>query len=413
MNKIYFHVDANSAYLSWEAVYRLQHGDPVDLRTIPSVIGGDPKTRHGIVLAKSIPAKKYKIQTGETLYKAFQKCPHLVAVSPRYDLYMKASNAMHAILSEFSPRVQRFSIDESFLDFNASCSNPVELAHVIKDRIRNELGFTVNIGISTNKLLAKVASDFQKPDRVHTLFLDEISKKMWPLQVEDLFMVGRATTAKLHAMGIKTIGEIATADPEYLRYKLKSHGQLIWEYANGIESSRIRTAEEELIKGLGNSTTLPHDIDQRDTALMYLLALTEMVAMRLRNAEKLCQVVVISIRNADLSRYSHQTTLFSPTDHTNTIFDAVKTLFDEAYHDQAIRHLGVRVTGLVSQNRYQYTIFDADRIDQLRALDQTVDELRLKYGKNAIFRGVFTATKIKPVIGGVGESEYKMMTSLL
>jgi DNA polymerase-4 len=413
MNKIYFHIDANSAYLSWEAVYRLQHGDPIDLRTIPAVIGGDPKTRHGIVLAKSIPAKKYNIQTGETLYKAFQKCPHLVAVSPRYELYMKASNAMHAILSEFSPRVQRFSIDESFIDFNMPCPTPLKIAHTIGSRIRDELGFTVNIGISNNKLLAKVASDFQKPDRVHTLFTEEIQEKMWPLPVEDLFMVGRATTAKLHAMGIRTIGELANTDPDFLRYKLKSHGQLVWEYANGIESSRVRTAEEEMIKGLGNSTTLPQDIDQRETALMYLLALTEMVAMRLRNAEKLCQVVVVSIRNGDLSHYSHQMTLFSPTDHTNAIFDAVKKLFGEAYHDQAIRHLGVRVTGLVPSSRYQYSIFDVDKIDQLRALDQTVDQLRLKYGKNAIFRGVFTSTKIKPVIGGVGESEYKMMTSLL
>jgi DNA polymerase-4 len=413
MSKVYFHIDANSAYLSWEAVYRLQHGDPLDLRTVPAVVGGDPKTRRGIVLAKSIPAKKYGIQTGETLYKAFQKCPHLITAPPRYDIYMKASQAMHRVLMEYTPTIQRFSIDESFIDFNDIGQDFVAIANTIRCQIRDELGFTVNIGISSNKLLAKVASDFQKPDRAHTLFVDEIPDKMWPLPVSDLFMVGRATTHKLHQMGIHTIGELAHADLEYLQFKLKSHGRLVWEYAQGIESSHVRKAEEDFIKGIGNSSTLSKDIDQRSDALMYLLALTEMVAMRLRHAGRLCQVVVISIRNSDLSGYSHQTTLFSPTDHTNTIFSVISRLFDEAWHGQAIRHLGVRVTGLVTNTLYQYSIFDSQQIDALRTLDVTIDQLRLKYGKDAVFRSVFAGTRIKPMIGGVGESDYKMMSSLL
>ncbi len=414
MKKFYFHIDANSAYLSWEAVYRLQQGEQIDLRDIPSVIGGNPKTRKGIILAKSIPAKNYNIQTGETLYKALQKCPNLKIVSPNYHIYMKASNAMHNILKEYSPNIQRFSIDESFLDFNFSNrTDSIKLAFKIKERIKRELGFTVNIGISSNKLLAKVASDFKKPDNIHTLFPDEIEEKMWPLPVDVLFMVGRATIPKLHRMGIYTIGDLANANLDYLKYTLKSHGKLIWEYANGIESSGIRSDKSTSIKGIGNSTTLPRDIDQSKDALMYLLALTEMVTMRLRHNKKLCKVVVVSIKNTDLSHYSHQMTLISPTDDTNIIYDAIKTLFHQAWHSQAIRHLGVRVTSLVDNDNYQYSIFDHRNLENLRKLNSTIDDLRLKYGKDIILRSTFLHKKVKPIIGGVGEDEYKMMSSLL
>ena len=414
MEKIYFHIDANSAYLSWEAVYRLQQGEPIDLREIPSVVGGNPKTRKGIILAKSIPAKKYNIQTGETLFKALQKCPNLKIVSPNYHLYMRASNAMHEILKEYSPNIQRFSIDESFLDLNFSNkTDSIKLAFEIKERIKKELGFTVNIGISSNKLLAKVASDFEKPNNVHTLFPSEIKEKMWPLPVSDLFMVGRATTPKLHRIGIYTIGDLANTDLDYLKYSLKSHGRLIWEYANGIESSSIRNDKDTSIKGIGNSTTLPRDVNQSEDALMYLLALTEMVTMRLRHAEKLCKVVVISIKNTDLSHYSHQTTLVSSTDETNIIYDAVKNLFHQAWYFQAIRNLGVRVTGFSDNDCYQYSIFDHGNLENIRTLNSTIDDLRLRYGKDIILRSTFLHKKVKPIIGGVGEDEYKMMSSLL
>ncbi len=230
-----FHIDANSAYLSWESTYRLQHGDKIDLRTLPSVIGGDPVTRHGIVLAKSTLAKKYNIKTGEAIYSAKQKCPGLIIVPPRYDLYMMCSSAMHEILQEYTPLIQRFSIDESFLDLSNTKhlhSGPVDLAHKIKDRIKKELGFTVNIGISSNKLLAKMAGDLKKPDMVHTLFPEEIKEKMWTLSVQDLFMVGRATLPKLNKLNIYSIGDLATYDLNVLMVALKSQGKLIWEYAN-------------------------------------------------------------------------------------------------------------------------------------------------------------------------------------
>ena len=231
------HIDVNSAFLSWTAAYRVNIlGDPLDLRTIPSVIGGDEEARHGIVLAKSIPAKKFGIQTGEPLHQARQKCPDLVVAPPDYGLYVEASRRMIALLREIAPVVEQYSIDEAWIDLSGTerlYGPPVLTAHRIKDRIRDELGFTVNVGVSSNKLLAKMASDFQKPDRVHTLFPAEVPEKLWPLPVRELFYVGGATEKKLRAMGITTIGQLAAADPERLRRQLHQHGLVIWEFANG------------------------------------------------------------------------------------------------------------------------------------------------------------------------------------
>jgi DNA polymerase-4 len=316
MSRLIFHIDVNSAYLSWEAAYRLQHGDKIDLREIPSVVGGNEESRHGIVLTKSIPAKKYNIQTGETLYNARAKCPGLVVVPPRYSLYMKCSSAMNEILNEYTPQIQRFSVDESFLDFsNMKHLYPdyIQLAENIKERIKEELGFTVNIGISNNKLLAKVASDFKKPDNIHTLFPSEIKEKMWSLPVEDLFMLGRATKPKLNKMNIFTIGDLANYDLEILKYKLKSHGIVIWNYANGIDNSEVRKSNYIEMKGIGNSTTIAFDVEDKDTAYKVLLSLCETVCMRLRDSGNCCTVVSVSIRGSDLIFYSRQKKLLVPT----------------------------------------------------------------------------------------------------
>lgn len=287
MGTLIFHIDVNSAYLSWEAAYRLQQGEKLDIRTIPSVIGGDESSRHGIVLAKSISAKKYNIKTGESLYEARRKCHELAVFPPRYWLYMQCSSAMHEILEEYTPIIQKFSVDESFLDFsNMENLYPdyMKLAETIKERIKRELGFTVNIGISNNKLLAKVASDLKKPDKIHTLFPDEIEKKMWPLSVEDLYMVGRATVPKLHKLNINTIGDLASYDVDILKNILKSHGELIWNYANGIDNSKVRKSNYIEMKGIGNSTTISFDVEDRETAHKVLLSLCETVGMRLRDS---------------------------------------------------------------------------------------------------------------------------------
>ncbi|MFZ5968740.1 MAG: DNA polymerase Y family protein [Bacillota bacterium] len=414
--RIIFHIDVNSAYLSWEAVYRLQHGESLDLREIPSIVGGDPKSRHGIVLAKSIPAKKYGVQTGESLHTALQKCPNLTILSPTYGLYIKCSNSLLEVLREYSPKIQRYSIDECFLDYTNSenlFGDPIEAAHRIREKVKNELGFTINIGISSNKLLAKMASDFSKPDKVHTLFPHEVSEKMWPLPVADLFMVGRATAPKLYKMGIFTIGDLANYNLEHLQYRLKSFGIMIWKYANGIEDSIIQGSNYIQMKGIGNSTTIAFDVTDKRTAHMVLLSLTEIVAMRLRDAQCSCRLVSVSIKNSELKSHSHQHKFFSPTDSTNEIYRVAKKLFNESWKGDPIRHLGVRVSELCSNEFHQKSFFDDLYQERNKALDTAIDNIRIKYGSQAVIRASFLHTKIKPLTGGVGERDFPMMSSLL
>ena len=416
MGKLIFHIDVNSAYLSWEATYRLQQGEKLDLRTIPSVVGGNEESRHGIVLTKSIPAKKFKIETGETLHNARVKCPDLVVVPPRYWLYMQCSSAMHEIFQEYTPIIQRFSVDESFLDFsNMEHLYPdyMELAETIKNRIKKELGFTVNIGISNNKLLAKVASDLKKPDMIHTLFPHEIKEKMWPLPVEDLFMVGHSTAPKLRSININTIGELAKFDVEILKHKLKSHGQVIWNYANGIDFSEVRTGNSIEMKGIGNSTTIAFDVEEKDTAHKVLLSLCETVGMRLRDSQNCCTVVSISIRGSDLIFYSRQKKLSVATDSTRRIYETACYLFDGAWKGNPVRHLGVHITDFCGNDFYQCSMMDNFNYEKDRKINKTVDEIRLKYGSKAIVKSCFLQSGLSPMCGGVGEEDYPLMSSML
>ncbi|HEY8805760.1 MAG TPA: DNA polymerase IV [Clostridium sp.] len=418
MSRLIFHIDANSAYLSWEAAYRLQQGEKIDLREVASVVGGDEESRHGIVLTKSIPAKKFDIHTGETLYNARAKCPNIVIVPPRYWLYMKCSAAMHQIFQEYTPKIQRFSIDESFLDFsNMELLYPdyIELAKTIKERIKNELGFTVNIGISNNKLLAKVASDFKKPNRIHTLFPNEIKSKMWPLPVEDLFMVGRATAPKLHSLNINTIGELANYNLEILKNKLKSHGQVIWNYANGMEFSEVRKSNYIEMKGIGNSTTIPFDVYDRDTAHIVLLSLCETVSMRLRDSKNCCTVVSINVRGSDMISYSRQKKLIVATDSTRKIYEIACYLFDNVWKGNTIRHLGIHITDFCSNEFYQCSLLDSFDYEKDKTINDTVDKIRIKYGSKAVVRSCFLHSGLNSMSGGMadGEEDYPLMSAKL
>ncbi|NLJ33456.1 MAG: DNA polymerase IV [Firmicutes bacterium] len=413
-SRLIFHIDVNSAYLSWEAADQLQHGASLDIRTVPSVIGGDAEKRRGIVLAKSIPTKKYQINTGDTLYSARLKCPQLLIFPPRYDLYIRSSAAMLELLGEYSPSIQRYSIDEVFMDYTKMeehFGEPIRVAHHIKDKVKRELGFTVNIGIAENKLLAKMASNFTKPDRVHTLFPEEIPTKLWPLPVEDLFMVGRATVPKLHRIGIYTIGDLAHSDPKLLKKRLKSHGTLIWNYANGKENSPVGNIPG--IKSIGNSSTISFDVEDRKTAHMFLLSLTEMVAMRLRSSNYLAQVIGVSLKSQEFFSYSHQRRLYTPTDSTNKIYTTALALFGEMWQGEPLRALGIRVGGLVDNTPRQLSLFDPGDLYRQRALDTVVDKMRVKYGSNIIMRAVFLHSGIKPLTGGVGEEDYPLMSSIL
>ena len=274
VQRVIFHVDANSAFLSWSAAYRVKVlGETTDLRDVPSVVAGEKASRHGIILAKSMPAKKYGIQTGEPLFQALEKCPDLVVIPPDYSLYVEASRHFVQMLRQFSPKVEQYSIDEAWVDMSGTqrlWGSPLTAAEQMRKRINEELGFTVNIGISSNKLLAKMAGDFEKPNKVHTLFPEEMEEKFFPLPVRDLFLVGAATERKLRLMGIYTIGDLARADVNLLRRRLGKHGETIWHFANGRNADAV-TPEPAENKGYGNSVTTSADVVTYDHAHQVIL----------------------------------------------------------------------------------------------------------------------------------------------
>lgn len=410
MKRVIFHVDVNSAFLSWEAVYRIHHlGSKQDLRKMVSAVGGDMAMRHGIILAKSIPSKKYNIKTGESIVEARQKCPDLFLVPPNYGLYERCSKAFVEILNEYSPDVEQYSIDECYMDMTGTESiwgDSVDAANVIRNRIRDELGFTVNVGISENKLLAKMASDFKKPDLVHTLWHHEIEKKMWQLPISDLFFVGRATEKKLHALGINTIGQLAKTDLDILRYHLKKHGEVIWQFANGNDVSVVQSVPEKN-KGYGNSTTIPFDVTEEGVAKLVLLALAETVGTRLRAAGVKAEVIAVGIKNSDFEYASHQRTLLNATNITKEIYGYAAQLFDELWDGKPIRHLGIHTSRIRDgYDMRQINMFDID-IDykKLERLDSTVDSIRKRYGIDSVKRACFVKSPIDHLSGGISREK--------
>lgn len=397
MERTIFHIDVNSAYLSWEAVYRIHHlGQKTDLRSEVSAVGGDAALRHGIILAKSIPAKKYHIQTGESIVEALQKCPDLLLVPPNYGLYESCSAAFMNILRQYSPCVEQYSIDEAFIDMTGTeglWGTPLEAANRIRRQIRDELGFTVNIGISENRLLAKMAGDFQKPDQVHTLWRDEIETKMWPLPVSDLFFVGRATTRKLLTLGIRTIGELAASDPVILKKHLKKHGEVIRAFANGTDVSIVQS-QPPANKGYGNSTTIPFDVSNASDARLVLLALSETVGARLRAAGARAEVIAVGIKSFDFRYSSRQTTRYNATNITSEIYRCACRLFDSLWDGTPIRHLGIHTSRISDKvNMRQLDMFDETDYDKLEKMDEAVDTIRRRYGTDSVKRAALLNRK--------------------
>lgn len=388
--RLIFHVDVNSAYLSWEAAKRMAEGKE-DIRRIPSAIGGDRDKRTGIILAKSIPAKQYGIRTGEPVSMALRKCPDLFLIKADFRLYSKNSRAFLEICRRFAPIVEQFSIDECFLDMSGTSavySDPVTAAKRLKQTIREELNFTVNIGIGPNKLLAKMASDFEKPDRVHTLFAEEISEKMWPLPVGDLFSVGRATAEKLNKHGIHTIGELANRSlfdvQNIVGFKF---GKQIHDYANGISFSPVAAVSEDA-KGYSNSVTLENDVVTKEDAYRVLLALADSVASRMRLDGARASCISVTIRTNDFKNYSHQRKLSESTDVTNEIYENACRLFDELWKNNIpLRLLGIALTDLDRGGTYQLSLFEDEKKEKLKKMDKTLDHIRAKYGSGSITRG--------------------------
>lgn len=404
MSDIIFHIDVNSAFLSWSATYMLENGYETDIREIPSVIGGDKKARHGIVLAKSISAKSYGIVTGEPLVNALKKCPQLEVFPPDHTLYKEKSNSMISYLKTLTSDIEQVSIDECFLLFTPIAKNyesPIKAAEEIKNTIYEKFGFTVNVGISDKKVLAKMASDFKKPNLVHTLYSHEIKEKMWPLPVSDLYGCGRSSVQVLKTLEINTIGDLAKANPEILRSHLKSHGIGLWEYANGIDASTVEPIQAAA-KGVGNSHTLSKDATTKEEAYAVLLTLADSVSQRLRKAGMYASMVSVEIKYSTFKSVSHQCILPGPVNTSRTIYTAACELFDDLWDETPIRLLGIRTSKLTDVlEPSQMTLFDfmpdenntspsAQTKQQSKKqldLELALDKIRDKYGKDAVVRG--------------------------
>ena len=417
MGKYVFHIDANSAFLSWSAAYRVQFlGEKTDLRTVPSIVGGDQEKRHGIVLAKSTPAKKYGITTGEPIVNALKKCPFLEVIPPDYTLYVRASRAFIRLLKQYTDQVIQYSIDEAWAVFDGydeylyGRGQMTAFAHHLKDRIKEELGFTVNIGVSTNFLLSKMAGDFSKPDKVHTLFPDEIEKKMWPLPVADLFFVGRATEAKLHGMGIRTIGELAQADEKMISANLKKAGRIVQGYAWGSDLEPY-VFTHEANKGYGNSMTAPVDVVTEEYARHLILSLCETVGARLREDHVRISVVSVHITTYQFEYGGKQLQLMSSTDVTEEIFTAACEVFHRLWDGiTPLRQIGVHTSGVQKDGIRQYNLFDMHKYDRLEKLDRTVDQIRAKYGEDSIFRACFLKSNVTHMGGGLDKDRRSGIT---
>lgn len=382
------HIDVNSAFLSWSNIRYMQNGG-ADLREICSAVAGDQEARHGIILAKSMPAKKMGVSTGEPIFMAKKKCPALVLVPPDYQLYIKMSNSLGELVTDFSPDIEQYSIDEFFIDYTGLESiigEPIAAAALIRKRAREELGFSVNVGIGSNKLLAKMAGELKKPDMTHTIYRHEIEQKLWPLPVRELFMLGAASEATLHSHGIKTIGELATLEPEYMYRLLKSHGSMLWSYANGIDPSPVVKKGTTEPKSYSNSTSTAHDITHIEDALAVLSQLCDSICVRMRNDGYLCNIVTVSSRDTALKTTSKQQKMSRPTDLTGELFGCAKALFTQLWDGHAIGQVTIAFSDFLPAGAAPMTLFDTREREKMQQLDETFDRLRLKYGSESIKR---------------------------
>lgn len=392
MERLIFHIDVNSAFLSWEAARRVKEGLP-DIRLIPSAIGGSESDRRGIILAKSIPAKQYGVTTGEPVAMALRKCPGLFLARPDFELYRENSRAFMDICREYAPVVSQVSIDECFCDMTGTGKlypDPQKTAHEIKNRIKNELGFTVNVGIGSNKLLAKMASDFEKPDKVHTLFSDEVKSKMWPLPVNNLLYAGKATASKLSRIGVMTIGDLAKLDEHVLKVTLgEKMAKVMHDYANGIDDSPVES-ESAAPKGYSMETTLKEDVVTKDGALSILLMLVDSVAARMRAGNDKAGCIGVSIRSYDFRNRSHQKKLDNPTDVTDEIYEVVKELFMKLWDGVTpLRLLGVSLTDVSADEFTQLSLFDDGKRERRRNLDRALDDIKNRYGRDSVYRASY------------------------
>ena len=381
------HIDVNNAFLSWTAVDLLKKGYKVDIRNIEAIIGGDEEQRHGIVLAKSMVAKKKGVKTAETIRDAKRKCNNLKVFPPDYKLYSEMSNRFINVIRNYTPDIEKISIDECFIDYTKVKNlygDPIKFAYKLKNEVKNTLGFTINIGLANNKLCAKMASDFLKPDRVHTLFDDEIKSKMYPLPIEDLYGCGKSSSKKLRELGINTIGDLANFDSKILYKYFKNQTERLINSAKGIDNSLVMSKRPEEVS-ISNSTTTNHNLNSLSEIYKYLYPLTENVCMSLRKKNKYASLVGVILKDKNFKIYSHQRKLKNPTSNTDEIFIVAKELVKEMWNEDGIRLVGISLSKFSSSLNRQLSIFeDIKQVENDDELDKVIDKLKNTYGKDVI-----------------------------
>ena len=392
MERIILHSDMNNFYASVECLYH-----PA-LRGKPIAVAGDPEARHGIVLAKNYEAKAYGVQTGDPLWMAKQKCKDIVFTPPHYDRYLKFSQLAQEIYLEYTDQMEPFGLDECWLDVSGSTGlfgSGETIADTIRKRIKYELGITASVGVSYNKIFAKLGSDMKKPDATTVIASDSFQTKVWPLPVSDLLYVGRATAKKLARYYIRTIGDLAQASPDLLHRLLGKNGVMLWRFANGMDSSPVsRYGARTLIKSIGNSTTTPRDLVTEEEIKITLYALCESVSARLREQDFVCRTVQVTIRDKNLVSYERQGTLEYPNRTVDSIFALALALYHQNPPKDPVRSLGVRACNLRLQEHEQLSLMpEVQKIQKKEQLDRAVDNVRNRFGHFAIQRGIMLADR--------------------
>lgn len=385
MKRIIFHIDQNCYFASVEMISR------PELRNVPMAVAGDAKARHGIILAKNEPAKKYGIKTAEAIWQAQAKCPDLVLVDAHHRKYEFYSQKLREMYSEYTDKVEPFGLDECWLDMTdavADYKEAEEIALEIRNRVKSEFKLTCSVGISFNKVFAKLGSDYKKPDAT-TVFADNDWKdKIWPLPVSDLLFVGKRTAERLSKINIKTIGELANADGDFINRYLGKAGVMLWDYANGNDDSPVaESGYKRIPKSVGNSTTTAEDMTSDRQIERTLHMLSESVAGRLRKHGFKGSVVQITVRDRDLGIYEKQRILYRPTDDAKEIYAAARALFRESYDwNKGVRSIGVRCTRLVRPGTgEQMSLFTDEMSDERDSrLNKVIDDLNMRYGAGVI-----------------------------
>lgn len=389
LNKVILHADLNNFYASVECLHRPK------LRDKPVAVCGDPTLRHGIVLAKNYPAKRFGVKTGEVIWQAKKKCPDLVVVPPDYTLYLRFARLAREIYLHYTDQIEPFGIDEAWLDVTNSTGiygDGKKIADQIRERIKFELGVTASVGVSYNKIFAKLGSDMKKPDATTMITPDNFRELVWPLPVSDLLYVGRATRQKLGRYGINIIGNIAGASQYFLHFILGKWGDVLWSFANGLDTTPVSPfGEEGIVKSIGNSTTTPRDLENNDDIKLVIYVLSESIAARMREHGFKCRTVQIHVRDCDLAVFERQGKLAKPTYLSSEIALQAMELFRINYHwEKPVRSIGVRGTDFVTEDSaVQLSLFiDEEERKHREALEHTVDILRQRFGYFIIQRGI-------------------------